>query len=156
MQNQNLLLRRPKYFVLSDQFLDQMNLLDIRPSCRAECSWEVSAYQELRENRLDRESAQTLCPDRELLGRVWRYLAKHCQNTIQEAPLCLCRKIVRWSDQDLSLGKLLTCLDIFAEVELIEVHRLTNQITIRLLDTQVKRDLNESPTMQRLLAAKEQ
>ena len=50
---------------------------------------------------------------------------------------------------------MMTCLDIFHDVELIEVRRLTNHISVRLLETQVKRDLNESPTMQRLLAAKE-
>ena len=133
----------------------QMNLLDIRPSCSAECTWEMSAYRALRENRLDPETARLLLPDRELLGRIWRYLAKHCQTPVQDSPLCLCRKIVRWSEQDLSLGQLMTCLDIFSDVELIEVRRLTNQITVRLLETQVKRDLNESPTMQRLLAAKE-
>ncbi len=134
----------------------QMNLVDIRPSCRAECSWETAAYKALREDRLDPHNAQLLLPDRELLARIWRYLAKFCQTPIQEEPLCLCRKIVRWSDKDLSLGQLLTCLDIFSDVELIETCRLTNKITVRLLDTQVKRDLNESQTMQRLLAAKEQ
>ena len=133
----------------------QMNLLDIRPSCKAECTWDMAAYRALRENRLDPQTAEFLLPDRELLGRIWRYLAKYCQSPVRESPLCLCRKIVRWSDQDLSLGKLLTCLDIFAEVELIELHRLTNQITLRILEAQVKRDLNQSATMQRLLAAKE-
>ena len=133
----------------------QMNLIDIRPSCRAECSWETMGYKALRNDCLDPEIANNLLPDRELLARIWRYLAKFGQSGIREEPLCLCRKIVRWSDKDLSLGQLLTCLDIFADVELIETHRLNNKIIIRLLDAQAKRDLNESRTMQRLLAAKE-
>ena len=133
----------------------QMNLIDIRPSCRAECSWDTSAYKALRENRIDREIAGQLLPDRELLACIWRYLAKFGQAEIQEEPLCLCRKIVRWSEKNLSLGQLLTCLDIFADVDLIEVRRLNNTINIRLRDTQVKRNLNESRTMQCLTAAKE-
>ena len=70
--------------------------------------------------------------------------------------MCLCRKIVRWSDQDLSLGQLMTCLDIFADVELVQLHRHPKYLTVRLLQTDTKRDLNNSLTMQRLQAAKEQ
>ena len=128
----------------------QMNLVDIRPACTAECSWDTSAYKALREDRLDRQAAQQLLPDRETLGRIWRYLAHFGHSEITEEPLCLCRKIVRWSNQSLSLGQLLVCLDIFADVELIQVRRVNNRIAIRLLDTQVKRDLNESRTMRRL------
>ncbi len=128
----------------------QMNLMDIRPSCAAQCSWDTAAYTALREDRLDKQAAETLLPDREVLGRIWRYLARYGQSEITEDPLCLCRKIVRWSDKDLSLGQLLVCLDIFADVELIQVRRVNNRIAIRLLDTQVKRDLNESRTMQLL------
>ena len=69
--------------------------------------------------------------------------------------MCLCRKIVRWSGQDLSLEQLLTCLDIFADVELITIERLHKYICIRPLHREGKADLNESRTMQRLLAAKE-
>ena len=128
----------------------QMNLVDIRPACTAECSWDTSAYKALREDRLDRQAAQQLLPDRETLGRIWRYLAHFGHSEITEEPLCLCRKIVRWSNQSFSLGQLLVCLDIFADVELIQVRRVNNRIAIRLLDTQVKRDLNESRTMRRL------
>ena len=133
----------------------QLNLIDIRPACRVECHWDAAAYRALREDRLDRDITAQLLPDREVLGRVWRYLAKFGQGEIREDPLCLCRKIVRWTDKSMSLGQMLTCLDIFADVELIETRRLNNMITIRLLDSQVKRDLSESRTMQRLLAAKE-
>ena len=133
----------------------QMNLIDIRPSCQAECGWETAAYNALRENRLDKETAERLCPDRELLGMIWRYLARFADAELREDPLCLCRKIVRWSGQSLSLGQMLTCLDIFAEVALLELHRHTKHLVIRLLPCEQKRDLNESITMQRLTAAKE-
>ena len=129
----------------------QMNLVDIRPACSAECSWDTAAYTALREDRLDAQSANALLPSREVLGRIWRYLARFCQKEITEDPLCLCRKIVRWSEKELSLGQLMVCLDIFADVELIRIRRLNNRITVQLLDSQEKRDLNESRTMQLLM-----
>ena len=134
----------------------QMNLTDIRPHCEAQCSWEAAHYRALKENRLSPETAQILFPDRELLALIWRYFAHFCQNELREEPLCLCRKIVRWSGKDLSLGQMLTCLDIFSDVGLLETHRTNNYITIRLPQVTEKRDLNESRTMQRLKAAKEQ
>ena len=69
--------------------------------------------------------------------------------------MTLCRKIVRWSGQPLSLGKLLTCLDIFADVELLQLHRMHKHIIIRLTPGQTKADLNRSRTMQLLLQRKE-
>ena len=133
----------------------QMNLIDIRPSCQAECGWDASFHTALREDRLDRDCALRLLPDRQLLATVWRYLARFAQPELREDSLCLCRKIVRWSDQPLTMGQLLTCLDIFADVDLVETRRHTKYITVRLLENREKRDLNESQTMQRLLAAKE-
>ena len=133
----------------------QMNLMDIRPSCQAECSWDAHSHTALREGRLDRECAIRLMPSRQHLATVWRYLDQFGHPELREDPLCLCRKIVRWSDQPLSLGQLLTCLDIFADVNLLEIRRLNKYMSIRLLENREKRDLNESRTMQRLLAAKE-
>ncbi len=130
----------------------QMNLLDIRPSCTANCSWEKAAYMALQENRLDAQAAGALLPSRERLGTVWRYLTHAGKQEIREEPLCLCRKIVRWSNQDFNLGQLLTCLKIFADVGLLELHQLNQYMTIRLSQSREKRDLNESPTMQQLLA----
>ena len=69
--------------------------------------------------------------------------------------MCLCRKIVRWSGMPLSLGQLLTCLDIFADVKLLELQRHHKDMTIRILAATGKADLNESRTLQRLLQAKE-
>ena len=75
--------------------------------------------------------------------------------SIQEYPICLCRKIVRWSNQPLSLGQMMTCLDIFRDVGLLELTRLHKYIAIRLTPAPGKADLNTSPTMQHLLQAKE-
>ena len=132
----------------------QMNIIDIRPACNAEVSPEMSGYHALRRQELTPDMAEALLPDRATLALVWRYLAAS-SGTVQEAPMCLCRKIVRWSGKELSLGKLLTCLDIFADVGLLETRRLHKNLTIRLSPGSGKADLNESTTMQTLLQAKE-
>ena len=64
--------------------------------------------------------------------------------------MCLCRKIVRWSGVPLSLGKLLTCLDIFSDVGLLKAQRHHNTITIHLTQGAGKADLTQSRTLQTL------
>ena len=132
----------------------QLNVLDIRPSCSAECAPETYGYRNLQEGNISPEDARRLTPERSVLAMVWRYLAMS-GSTIQEAPICLCRKIVRWSGTPLSLGQLLTCLDIFQDVGLLRLHRMHKYIAITLTPGQNKADLNESRTMQLLLRAKE-
>ena len=132
----------------------QMNVLDIRPACKAACPCVTTGYQALRTGRLTPAVATQLLPDRATLGLVWRYLDSACQ-PIQETPMCLCRKIVRWSGQAMSLEQLLTCLDVFRDVGLLELQRLHKYITIRLTPGQGKADLTQSQTMQRLNAVKE-
>ena len=132
----------------------QMNIQDIRPSCSAECSAETAGYRALQEGRITPDAAKLLYPDRATLAMVWRYLAA-CPSPLQEAPLCLCRKIVRWSGKPMSLAQLLTCLDIFRDVGLLQIRKLHKYITIQLTPGPNKADLNESQTLQRLLHAKE-
>ena len=132
----------------------QMNVTDIRPSCSAEADCCCNGYRELQKGIISAQPAAQLLPDRASLGLVWRYLAS-C-GKINETPMCLLRKIVRWSGKPMSLGKLLTCLDIFADVGLISIHRLHKNLTIEILPCQEKADLTTSKTMQILMAAKEQ
>ncbi len=132
----------------------QMNIQDIRPSCSYDVCCDMTGYVRLQADTLDARTAEELLPDRATLGMVWRYLSTR-NNTLQETPVCLCRKIVRWSGAPLSLGQLLTCLDIFADVGLLEVRHLHKDITIRLIPTAQKADLTTSRTMQLLLSAKE-
>ena len=133
----------------------QMNVLDIRPSCAAPCSPDTGSYRALLEGRLGREAAAALLPSRAMLATVWRYLASCEEPIIKEAPICLCRKIVRRSGSPMSLGQLMTCLDIFKDVDLLEIRRFHKYITIRLTPGERKADLNESRTMQQLLRMKE-
>ena len=129
----------------------QMNVTDIRPACSAEASDCCTGYRQLHTGTISAADAAQLLPDRATLGLVWRYLAG--RGNLQETPMCLLRKIVRWSGTPLSLGKLLTCLDIFADVSLLEVQRIHKNLSVRLLPCAEKADLNTSKTMQILLAA---
>ena len=133
----------------------QMNVLDIRPCCHAEASPELTLYHALLQGSITPEAAAALLPSRAMLATVWRYLAAAKGPTIQESPICLCRKIVRWSGSPMSLGQLMACLDIFRDVGLLASKRLHKYLVLELTPGTTKADLNESQTMQRLLHAKE-
>ncbi len=133
----------------------QMNVLDIRPNCAVPCSEEIAGYQALRRGMLEKSAADALLPDRGMLGMVWRYLSNFSGPELSEDPMSLCRKIVRWAGQSLSLQQMLICLDIFHDVGLLEMQRLHKYITIRLTPRCGKADLNESRTMQALIRVKE-
>ena len=132
----------------------QLNLQDIRPHCTAPCKWELECYTALKEGRMTCAQAQTLTPDRATLGLVWRYLSSR-QELIREEPMCLCRKIVRWSQKPLDLQTLLICLDIFADVGLLRLERLHKHLQISLCPDAPKADLTTSATMAKLLSLKE-
>ena len=132
----------------------QLNLQDIRPHCTAPCKWELECYTALKEARMTCAQAQTLTPDRATLGLVWRYLSSR-QELIREEPMCLCRKIVRWSQKPLDLQTLLICLDIFADVGLLRLERLHKHLQISLCPDAPKADLLTSATMAKLLSLKE-
>ena len=129
--------------------LVQMNVLDIRPACKAECPMETAAYSRMKTGTMTKADAQALLPDRSILAMVWRYLAN--ENQLQEDPACLLRKIVRWADVPLELQKLLVCLDIFEDVGLLEMERHHRKLNIRLTKQEGKADLSTSKTMQKLM-----
>ena len=128
----------------------QLNIQDIRPACRAECSMDTALYSALRDGSLTGETAAQLLPDRATLGLVWRYLADAPNGILQESAPCLCRKLVRRSNQPLSLSQLLTCLDIFSEAGLLEVQRCHKHLMLRIVPRQDKADIALTPTMQLL------
>ena len=132
----------------------QLHILDIRPSCGFECSPELNGYSHIAAGTLTGDEAACLLPDRATLGTIWRYLAS-LERTIMEDPLCLCRKIVRWANRPLSLGQMLTCLDIFRDVGLLRYSRQQKKLRIEVNTAAPKADLSTSQTMQTLLHAKE-
>ena len=132
----------------------QLNVTDIRPSCAVSCTADSGSYRALRGGTLTASAATALLPERKLLAAVWRYLAA-APAPLRESPMCLCRKIVRWSGLPMDLGQMMTCLDIFADVELLRLTRQHKYITVHLTQVSGKADLNKSQTMQLLLQAKE-
>ena len=132
-----------------------MNVQDIRPSCKAACDIKMSDYRDMCAGRITRQTAEELLPERATLSMVWRYLAGSGTDSVQESPMCLCRKIVRWAGVALNLGQLMTCLDIFADVGLLQLQRMHKYLQIRLCAVDGKADLLQSSTMQRLLQLKE-
>ena len=133
----------------------QLNVLDIRPHCNCPCDPDSTLYRRLRANTLTADEAARLLPSRQILGAVWRYLADQSGRPIQETPICLCRKVVRRAGIPLDTGTLLTCLDIFSDVGLLQLQRLHKYLQIRLHTVDGKADLQQSATMQRLLQRKE-
>lgn len=133
----------------------QLNVLDIRPACPVPCPAEMARYTALRTGRLSASDASNLLPARTTLSIVWRYLDGCDGGTIRENAVCLCRKIVRWSGISLSLEQMLTCLDIFRDVGLLELQRLHRDLYICLTPRPGKADLMQSKTMQLLLQRKE-
>ena len=132
----------------------QMHVLDIRPSCGFPCSPEMDGYPHIAAGTLTAKEAAHLLPDRATLSSVWRYLAS-LERAIQENPLCLCRKVVRWANRPMSLGQMLTCLDIFRDVGLLRYEKRRKYLYIELTPGNEKADLNQSATMQLLLRVKE-
>ena len=133
----------------------QMNVVDIRPHCKAACPGDTGDYMLLCKDLLTPQAAVRLLPDRGTLSTVWRYLAAQPGGTLQEMPVCLLRKIVRRSGTPLSLSVLMTCLDIFRDVGLIDMGRFRKDITVRIIPREGKADLTASATYQRLLAVQE-
>ena len=140
----------PQINCFQGERLLQMNVVDIRPSCAVPCGTETAHYRALLDGSLTAEGARLLTPSRAVLATVWRYLAAQT-GTIRESPVCLCRKIVRWSGKPMELEQLMTCLDIFGDVGLLQQQRMHKSITIRLTPGPQKADLNQSATMQLLL-----
>ena len=133
----------------------QLNVVDIRPSCAAPCPVTLSRYRALQDGTITARDAAALLPDRAVLGNVWRYLAAVPGGSLQESPLCLCRKIVRRTGSEMSLETLLTCLDIFRDVGLLNLKRVHLTLAIHLTPKPGKTDLTKSQTMQALLRGKE-
>jgi single-stranded-DNA-specific exonuclease len=133
----------------------QLNIQDIRPSCQFDCCCDCNSYHKLGAGTISSQEAADLLPDRATLGAVWRYLASCGTDYIEETPDCLCRKIVRKARLPLPLGKMLVCLDIFADVKLLQMRRMKKKLLIQLSPAGEKADLQTSKTMQKLLQAKE-
>ena len=139
----------PQINEFRDQRTVQLGVLDIRPACKAEVSVNWTGYTDYLQGKMTPQQAESLLPDREELGMVWRYLASRIQ--VEETAHCLCRKIVRWADKPMGVEKLLFCLDIFRDVGLLQMKRKKDVFCITTCVMDGKADLTQSVTMQNLL-----
>lgn len=145
----------PQINVFRGEQIAQMNIMDIRPHCDAPCDPDQEDYLAYTDGALTPQIACRLTPDRARLACVWRYLASLPGGAAEDTPVCLCRKIVRRTGMPLSLSQFMICVDIFAQLELLEKTVTQKTLTLRLLPTEDKRDLQSSPILQALIAAKE-
>ena len=136
----------------------QLNVVDIRPAdvLRRQTEQERSLYRRFsRGEGLSPSDAACLLPIRSEFVAVWRYLiANSRENCLQEEFCCLARKISRVGGGALRLSRIRVCLDVFAEQKLIDLHCSPRYYTIRLTSDGRKVDLDNSPIIKALRAAK--
>ena len=136
----------------------QLNLVDLRlsRSLREDAQREQALYSRfLRGRALDPADAVRLLPSRGEFVAVWRYLIANSRDEcLQENFLCMGRKIARSAAQSLTLGKARICLDVFAEQGLIELDACRRCYRIRITTDGRKVDLDASPIVRALRAAK--
>ena len=142
----------------------QLNVVDLRlnRSLRDETEAERDLYRRfLRQASLTPDEASRLLPSREEFVAVWRYLiANSGEQGLEEDFPCMGRKINRaavcGAAERLTLGKTRICLDVFAELGLIQLHTSRRCFQIRITTDGSKVDLNQSGIVQRLRSAKNQ
>ena len=137
----------------------QLNLVDVRPCDRilTEAACERALYEKLSDGApcVSREDASKLLPARAEFVAVWRYLmANNHDGLLQEEFLCMSRKIARCAGLPITVARTRVCLDVFAERGLIEMQNCVKQLRIRIVSDGRKVDLDESPIVRSLRAAK--
>ena len=140
-------------------FAVQLNLVDVRPCqrIRSEAACERALYEKLTQDSpcVSPEEAGRLLPARAEFVAVWRYLmANHHDGLLQEDFLCMSRKIARSAGLPITVARTRICLDVFAERGLIQMESCVKQLRIRIVSDGRKVDLDESPIVRRLRAAK--
>ena len=136
----------------------QLNLVDLRLArrLRQQTDDERDLYSRfVRQEPLAPAEAARLLPTRSEFVAVWRYLIANARdNRLQENFACMGRKIARGASESLTLSKARICLDVFAEQGLIELHACRRCCQIRLTSDGRKVDLDASPIVKALRAAK--
>ena len=136
----------------------QLNVVDLRlsRSLREQSDDERELYRRFaRREALAPAEAARLLPTRREFVAVWRYLiANSREERLQENFSCMSRKIARSAAESLTLGKTRICLDVFAEQGLIELKTCRRCYQIRITTDGSKVDLDASPIVRALRAAK--
>ena len=140
----------------------QLNVVDLRLNrrLRDETEAERALYRRfLRQTSLTPDEADRLLPSREEFVAVWRYLiANSSEQGLEENFPCMGRKINRsavcGATERLTLGKTRICLDVFAELGLIQLRISRRCFHIRITTDGSKVDLNQSGIVQWLRGQK--
>ncbi len=140
----------------------QLNVVDLRLNrhLRDETEDERALYRRFqRQNRLSPDDAGRLLPSREEFVTVWRYLiANGGERGLEEDFTCMSRKITRaavcGAGAGLTLSKTRICLDVFAELGLIQLRTSHRCYQIRITTDGSKVDLNQSKIVKALRALK--
>lgn len=89
--------------------------------------------------------AQVLLPERPALVAVWRYISCRAEAGRLTTPSnALSRKISWESRQDINIGKLFVCLDVFSESQLISYHFKQGMLHINLKPYKGKANISDS------------
>ena len=140
----------------------QLNVVDLRLSrrLRDETEAQRALYRRfLHPGGLEPADADRLLPSRAEFVAVWRYLiANGGENGLEEDFSCMGRKIARnalcGAGASLTLSKTRICLDVFAELGLIQLRTERHCCHIRITTDGSKVDLNQSGIVQRLRSAR--
>ena len=136
----------------------QLNVVDLRLSrqLRTQTEQERDLYSRFsRQEKLSPDEAEQLLPNRGEFVAVWRYLiANSREDRLQENFACMSRKIIRTAAKTLTLCKTRICLDVFAEQGLIDLDPSPRCCRIRITTDGRKVDLDQSPIVKALRAAK--
>ncbi len=140
----------------------QLNVVDLRLNrrLRDETEDQRALYRRFQHQlKLSPDDAGRLLPNREEFVAVWRYLiANSGEHGLEEEFSCMSRKITRTAvcgaGEGLTLGKARICLDVFAELGLIQLRTSRRCYQIRITTDGSKVDLNQSKIVKTLRAIK--
>ncbi len=105
---------------------------------------------------LSREEAVDLSPARSDLIAVFRHVRTNAQGGVLNIPLRTLYRQVRYeSGGNMNLGRLLVCLDVFAEFDLFRYTVTEDEVNIVLPRYEGKADINGSVILKRLTQARE-
>ena len=95
--------------------------------------------------------AAHLSPTKNELVAVFRHIKANAENgTLMDGARSIYRKIRYESNNSLSLGRFLVCMDIFSEFSIFNYNLLDDDIHINILNYSGKADINGSVALKRL------
>ena len=126
----------------------QLLLRSVRPSRNPEEPTLPLARRFFDGERMLPVELAMIRPDRNDFARVWRYISCRSRRFAEEEDTLLPEMALRTGVP--SFGRILVCLRVFDELELIRLQEQEGGLDIRIPRFQGKADLNESKILQRL------